>query len=80
MSMTLEQVALGYSVTPRRQFELEGVPYHAYGLSYRGPDGVERLLEDISEDFAVVSKMAELFNLCQLPPDRLAEAVESLLP
>lgn len=37
-------------------------------------------VEDISCDRIFVEKMVELFNLCELPPERLYRIIEHLLP
>ena len=52
----------------------------SYGIAYHGADGQQIVLEDISCNQEFVSKMAELFTLCQLPPDRFKRAVIELLP
>ena len=52
----------------------------SYGIAYHGADGKQIVLEDISCNQEFVSKMAEIFTLCQLPPDRFKRAVIELLP
>jgi len=37
-------------------------------------------VEDISCDRIFVEKMVELFNLCELPPERFYRIIEHLLP
>ena len=35
---------------------------------------------DISSNAGLVGKMVELFNLCELPPDRMKRVIIDLLP
>ena len=43
----------------------------SYGIAYHSADGKQIVLEDISCNQEFVIKMAELFTLCQLPPDQV---------
>ena len=43
----------------------------SYGVQYLTPTGHFMQVEDISCDRIFVEKMVELFNLCELPPERL---------
>ena len=36
--------------------------------------------EDISSHAGLVGKMVELFNLCELPPDRMKRVIFDLIP
>lgn len=73
--------APAYILTVSERKTCDQIPYTAYGLSLRMPDGrIFRCLEDISTDRALVGGMAQLFTLCQLPQERLVQAVTCLLP
>jgi len=52
----------------------------SYGVQYLTPTGHFMQVEDISCDRIFVEKMVELFNLCELPPERLYRIIEHLLP
>lgn len=70
-----------YVLTVSERKTCDQIPYTAYGLSFRAPDGhTVRCLEDISTSRQLVDKMAELFTLCQLPRERLIQTVTCLLP
>ena len=69
-----------YSITPCKQFELEGSTHSAYGIACHKNGRLIDVIEDISDDPELVRMMAELFTRCALPPFRFWEAVVALLP
>lgn len=58
----------------------DNILYTAYGIDYHSSNGVQVHLGDVSCEEPLVSKMVEMFNICELPPDRLKSAVLALLP
>lgn len=77
MILAVEQ---SYSMVSSRKITCDHTPYTAYGIAYHGSDGTQIRIDDVSCDGSVVSKMVETFNVCQLSPDRLQEAILALLP
>lgn len=75
MATSNENSVPAYLATPSKHYELDGVTHAGYGISWH--DGS---IEDISCNCAIVSAMARLFTLCELPPSRLREAVVACLP
>lgn len=73
-------VEQSYSLVSSLKTTCDHIPYTAYGIAYHGPDGTQMRIDDVSCDASVVSKMVEMFNVCQLSPDRLREAILALLP
>lgn len=69
-----------YTLTTEERRNEDHVLYTAYGIDYHGVNGVQAHIGDISSEERLVSKLVELFNLCDLSPDRLKSAVLALLP
>ena len=78
---TLEPVSTAsahpYAMARSERFTEDGIPYIACGISYCNG---EVLLEDVSSNANLVSKVVEVFNLCELPPERLKQTVLKLIP
>lgn len=56
-------------------------PAHVvHGVSCQMGDIVVDRCGDISTSAGVVGKMVELFNLCELPPERMRNVIAELLP
>lgn len=69
-----------YALVKEDRRNEDHVSYTAYGIDYHGANGVQAYISDVSSEESLVSKMVELFNLCELPPERLKSAVLALLP
>lgn len=68
-----------YTVMPARQYEFDGMVHDGYGITWKSGDGVSTI-EDISCSGEIVSAMARLFTLCELPPERLVGVIAACLP
>ena len=66
-----------YAVVTSERTTEDGTPYTACGISYLSG---ETRLDDVSCNTRLVDKMVELFNLCELPLERLKLAVLTLIP
>ena len=69
-----------YTLTNSERKSENNVNYTAYGISYIGPYGRVAYIDDISCEKAIVAKMVEMFNACELPPSRIKAAIVALLP
>lgn len=59
---------------------LDGSTYTAYGIARNDPGGTPMQVEDISCNELLVARLVEVFNLCELPVDRLKQTIVDLLP
>lgn len=57
-----------------------GNSFVMHGMTCTVHGFVAEQFDDISPNLGLVSKMAELFNLCELPPERMKQAIVALLP
>lgn len=78
-SVSVKKAAL-YTLTTSERKSENYVNYIAYGISYVGPRGRVAYIDDISCEKAIVAKMVEIFNTCELPPSRIKTAIVALLP
>lgn len=68
MHCNVNETVCLYSITPCKQFELEGSTHSAYGIACHKNGRLIDVIEDISDDPELVRMMAELFTRCALPP------------
>lgn len=68
-----------YSIISEISYDKDIGQFHTYGIQINGPNHKE-ILHDVSIFKNTVNYMAELFNLHQLSPIHLKDAVEDLSP